>query len=114
MTQYALNGSGSLTNGLYHRGEEKPEVGMGATQICWTDRRPFTVIAVSESGKTVTVREDTPIRVDSNGMSECQSYRFEPNPEGIVYTLRMTKRGWAHKGQRFSMGRRDCYHDYSF
>lgn len=93
----------------------KIEVGMGATELCYTDRHAYTVIAISDSGKTITVQADTEIRVDGNGDSECQEYRFEPNPEGQIYKLRLTKyRGWAHKNTRFAIGYRRAYYDYGF
>jgi hypothetical protein len=91
-----------------------PEVGMGATQICWTDRRAFTVIWVSKSGKTIRVQEDIVKRFDFNGVSESQNYEFARNPDGAIVTLRMTKKGWAHKGQKFIIGVRSEYYDYSF
>lgn len=112
---YGLNGHGSLNNALYPSGKNvKPEVGMGATLLSWTDRHPYTVISVSESGKTIRVQEDGYKRTDTNGMSECQGYEFHRDPNGQIFTLRLTKKGWSHKGQRFSLGGRDKYHDYSF
>jgi hypothetical protein len=91
-----------------------PVVGDGATEIGWTDRNPYTVIAVSESGKTVTVQEDDYVRVDDNGMSESQRYLFSPNSHGRTYTLRLTRRGWSYKGTVFILGIRQKYHDFSF
>lgn len=91
-----------------------PTVGMGATHLMYSDRAAYTVIAVSASGKTVTVQRDKATRTDMNGMSECQTYTFEPDPQGSTYVLRLTKRGWAHKGSRFALGYRSEYHDFSF
>jgi hypothetical protein len=89
-------------------------VGDAATLLHWTDRTAGTVIdvKVSKSGKTVTVRvqEDTAVRVDDNGMSECQSYTYVPNTHGAVHTFVNRGRGW--KGVAF--GVRRSYHDYSF
>ena len=98
-----------------------PEVGMGATQLFWTDRVASTVIEVSASGKSVTVQRDKAIRTDDFGMSDAQSYRYEPNPEGgtAVYTLRKNGQ-WIRKGdplrggQRLGLGYRSHYYDYSF
>jgi len=91
-----------------------PVVGMGATECCWSDRHAYTVIAVSPTGKTCTVQRDHAIRTDNYGMSDCQDYRYERDPEGSTMTLRLTKRGWSSKGTRFILGSRDEHHDYSF
>lgn len=95
---------------------ETPEVGMGATELSHSDRTPYTVIEVSESGKTCKVQEDTAIRTDKNGMTDSgQTYLFTPNPEGNIVTLRQNRKGqWVHKGTVFRMGARDKYHDFSF
>lgn len=92
-----------------------PKVGDGATQLCYSDRHAFTVEKVSPSGKTFWARRDKATRTDSNGMSEAQSYTFEPDPTAVLVQVRLTKRGWkAGSGDRFSLGTRREYHDYSF
>lgn len=107
---------GSLVNMTSVGGgkDVKPEVGMGATYLGWTDREPYTVIAISKSGKTITVQEDIAIRVDNNGMSESQKYEFKPNPLGRTYNLRLTKKGWSCRGMQFALGYRSKYYDFSF
>lgn len=94
----------------------KPMVGMGATILMWSDRKAATVIRVSASGKTIWLKEDTAIRVDRNGMSDAQSYRFEPNPNGIEYRASLRKNGrWkTTSGSGVSLGHRSAYHDFSF
>jgi hypothetical protein len=47
-------------------------------------------------------------------MSECQSYRFEPDPDGRIVEVRKTKTGQWGKHCKFVVGRRDNYYDYSF
>jgi len=91
-----------------------PVVGMGATRMCWSDRYPYTVIAVSASGKTIKVQSDKYTRTDANGMSECQTYEYAPDPNGVTITVRLTKRGWYAKGSKFCLGSRSRYHDFSF
>lgn len=93
-----------------------PEVGMGATELCYSDRHPYTIIEVNE--KTITVQEDKSTRTDKNGMSDSQSYSFEPNPEGRKYVIRQGKDGhWMEspKGNPnvFMLGHRESYYDYS-
>lgn len=98
-----------------------PEVGMGATILMWSDRKAATVIAVSKSGKSLTVQYDKAIRTDSYGMSDAQSYRYERNPEGATAEYTKRKNGqWVRKGdpvkggQRLGLGYRDHHYDYSF
>ncbi len=92
----------------------QPVPGMGATMLCWTDRHPGTVISVTS--KTLRIQLDRAIRVDKNGMSECQEYRYEPDIRERVITFRLTKRGWREQGGGASLllGTREKYHDFSF
>lgn len=108
---------GPLNEGDY----DQAAVGMGATGGCWTDRHPYTVVAVSASGKTITLQRDEARRTDKNGMSESQSYLFIPNPYGDMIKASLRKNGqWVEVGKqlgtgyRFQLGVRSKYHDYSF
>lgn len=112
----------SLVNMVYAQTKNPtPTVGMGATICGWTDRHAATVFAVSKSGKKVMVQEDKATRTDSNGMSDCQSYDYEPNPKAQVQTFTLRKNGrWVsegsgmHSGTVLSLGHRHSYHDFSF
>ena len=106
--------TGSGVNALMSASATAPVVGEGATILAWSDRYPGTVIAVSKSGKTATVREDRAIRTDGGGMTEAQEYRFEANPEGRTWTFRLTTRGWRGGGYGASFGHRSRYYDFSF
>jgi hypothetical protein len=132
--------TGSTMNHLYSRatkGQPEPAVGMGITFLGWTDRHPGTICAVYTDGKEngpivgFDAQEDDAVRVDSNGMSECQSYEFKPNPLARVKTYRRDRNGlWRRaeatvKGKRVywrfldesqevRLGERDKYHDFSF
>ena len=98
-----------------------PEVGMAATILGWTDRYPATVFAVSPSGNRVTVQEDSYTRIDDNGMSECQEYEYERNPNGRKLFFSKRKNGrFVEIGQqmgsgfRLCLGQRQRYYDFSF
>ena len=123
----------SVTNHIYSRmtvGQPDPIDGMGATILCWTDRHAATIICVDKSHTQTLlwVREDKATRTDKNGMSECQSYDFEPNPNGRVLTFRQTKSGgWEEvevnqktgrlnkvDGHGLRIGERAEYRDFSF
>jgi hypothetical protein len=109
--------TGSLVNHLSSGAGRDlvPTVGMGATRLMHTDRHAYTVVWVSKSGKTIRVQEDHAKRTDSNGMSESQTYEHTRNTEGIIHTVRLTKRGWRSKqAGSFALGYRSTYHDFSF
>lgn len=108
---------GSLQNMmLYDTKSPTPEVGMGATIVCWTDRMAATVTHVSASGKSAVIQVDTSKRADENGMSDSQQYNFTPNPNGELIPIRLHKDGRYHRtgGGVVTLGHRSTYHDYSF
>lgn len=117
--------TGSLVNHLMSTPSPVvPAVGMGVTELCWTDRHAYTIVEVVNA-KTIIVQRDKVTRTDSNGMSECQDYSYEQDPEGgkTTITLRITKRypqgrwvrkGDSVKGNAWHIGSRREYHDYSF
>jgi hypothetical protein len=110
---------GSLQNVMYadSKSSIKPEVGMGATLIMWTDRHAYTIIEVSKNGKTFRMQRDNAIRTDENGMSDSQSYRYERDTDGGILTVRLGKNGvWKVLKSKTTVGigfRRE-YYDYSF
>lgn len=95
-----------------------PEVGMGVTQVCGSDRYAYTICEVT-SKSCIVVQEDFTERADGNGMSDFQSYHYSPNstaPE-VVLTKRSNGK-WAQKGHssnhyRWLLGYRDAYYDYT-
>ena len=92
-----------------------PQVGDGATEYCWSDRRVYTVIEVSKNGKKVTLQEDS---TKSIGEMYSQQWEITRNPEGctVVVTLRKDGR-WKAMNTNFRVfrfGTRDYYYDYSF
>ena len=113
---------GSLNNLMLTgtKGQPTPEVGMGATELCWTDRHAYTIVEVINH-RRIVVQRDVAVRVDSKGMSDSQDYRFEQNPNAkkVTYTLRKNGR-WIKEGEslkngtQIRIGERDEYYDYSF
>lgn len=104
-----------------------PEVGMGATILMYSDRHAATVIEIldvrmiSKQPTKIIVQQDRAIRTDSNGQSEAQEYRFEPDANGRKYTFTLRKNGTyveagasMRNGTIVRLGERDSYHDYSF
>jgi len=95
---------------------EGVKIGMGCTEILWSDREPYTVIEILAKNK-IMVQADKAIRTDKNGASECQEYDFERNPNGTTYILTNSKKhGWHIAGTErvFVMDYREKYYDFSF
>lgn len=103
----------------YHQNPE-PEVGMGATHILHSDRHAYTIVEVV-SEREIVVQRDIATRTDNRGMSDAQSYIFEPNPDAPRITLTKRSNGhWYAKGVRttegspYIIGVRTEYFDFSF
>lgn len=96
-------------------GMPKPEVGMGATIIHWSDRSAYTITRLGPSGKVFWMTRDKVTRIDNNGMSESQQYSYESQPNITARKVVMGKRGqWYCKGEKVIVGDRREYYDYSF
>lgn len=112
---------GSLDNRLMEGMKmPEPQVGMGATEMCFSDRHPYEVIEVKDA-RHITVRALDWKRVDNNGMSDSQDYEYSSNPENRTADLFLTKQGeWRqrygrHLGvNRFVLGFAERYYDFSF
>ena len=106
--------------------EEELNVGSGVTLNYYSDETPATIIEIDPKGKWVKVQEDKAIRIDNNGMSECQDYVFERNEKGRVHTFYKTRRKdftlftntgrgtYNQYGIYLSLNVRRKYFDYSF
>lgn len=110
---------GSLVNLIGDNALDNAEaaVGVGVTEIMWTDRKAGTIIEVKRNGKTLVVQYDKATRTDANGMSDAQSYSFERDANGATREFTLRKDGtYRAKGGtgRLIVGVRDHYHDYSF
>ncbi|VVB50620.1 Uncharacterised protein [uncultured archaeon] len=94
----------------------KPEVGMGATKLYFTDRAAYTIVRVSPSGKTFWMKRDKATRTDTNGMSESQTYSYESLPDIMPEeAVRLCQDGqWRSVGMKVLVSARREYHDYSF
>ena len=120
MTRY-----GSLNNMLMDGvAPFEPEIGMGATILYWSDRKAATIVDITrfKSGpkagqvKAITVQQDIATRTDSWGMSDAQSYNYQPDPDAPTRTFSLRKDGRYRDsgGTSIRIGSRDQYYDYSF
>lgn len=109
---------GSLINRLGENSKQpEPKVGMGVTIFSYTDRSAGTIVDVHMSGKKFWFTYDKAIRVDQNGMSDCQEYKYEQQPHGQTFEAYLNKKGqWKIRkdGRGLAIGYRQAYHDYSF
>ncbi len=104
-----------------------PTLGGGATVCHYSDRTACTVIRISPSGKTIWVQEDTaaldgwkPEFIPGGFVGHCvnnsgQTYKYSPNPEGVVHRASRRKDGRFRttNGQAVVPGRHH-FHDYNF
>ena len=94
-----------------------PKIGEGATQYFASDCYPFTVIEVNKKGNKIKVQGDTAKPDKDFNYYSNQNYVYEPNPNGVIYELRLTKNcEWVMVGgtTRFSIGVRRKRQNPSF
>lgn len=106
-----------------------PRVGMGATELHWSDRTAGTLVEVHtpKSGEArgqitrIAFQADHAERIDAGGAHDVPRYRYTPDPEGPItwYTLRRNGK-WVREGSALKDGtclalnRRDAHFDPSF
>jgi len=109
---------GSIFNAIYDQARSKaPKVGMGVTEVMYSDRHPYTVVAIL-SPRRIKVQPDKATRIDHNGYSESQEYKYEPQPDSPSVILRLNKHGkWKREGDpqgaTYLIGVREEYYDFS-
>lgn len=103
----------------YH---SKPHVGMGITEVLYSDREPYEIIEVIDD-RHIVIRKYDAIRIDKNGaFTEDQEYSYVSNPNNEVKKLFLTKNGvWKERldkrrlgCNKFYVGKAEKYFDYSF
>lgn len=109
---------GSLTNAMADQTRSKvPEIGMGVTEIMFSDRHPYTVVRIL-TPKRIVVKADKAIRIDGRGCSETQEYAYIECPDEAEVVLFLNKHGkWKRlgdaQGSTFLVGRREEYYDFT-
>jgi len=113
-----VRGYGSFQNALFNQTRSlEPQVGMGATELMYSDRHPFTIVEIL-SPKRIVVQADKATRKDDRGFSESQQYIYEPQPESPKIVLFLNKHGrWKARGNAdgstFLIGKREEYYDFT-
>jgi len=97
---------------------EDPSLGMGATIHIGSDRVAATIIQITHNYKRIVLQEDMATRTDQNGMSESQTYTYQPDFNGKLWYASKRKDGrWRVSGGNYllvSLGVRNSYYGYSF
>jgi hypothetical protein len=103
---------------LAHK-QPTPEVGMGATECWYSDRKACTITKVSPSGKTIETVRDVATRTDSTGPSDSQQYTYaRGDGHATVWTLRsngryIRKGDSVRSGVQLLVGERDEFYDFT-
>lgn len=111
---------GNLINRLLEqRPSPAPEIGMGVTELCWSDRHAWTILEVWSPSR-VTIQRDKAICVGKRGLGVTQQYRFERDAAGGTKVLTKRRDGvWREMGvgkgnsNTFVLGERSEYEDPS-
>ena len=121
-----------MLNQIFSRmNQPEPKVGLGATVLAYTDRYAGTIIKVWTKGKSkyITIQRDASHRTDNNNMSDCQSYDYKPDANGVTWTFKSldgkpsyevkynditNKWNRYEGGLRLLIGHRNEYYDYTF
>lgn len=109
---------GSLINRLMESSQPiKPVVGMGCTELMWSDREPYEVIAVDDDRHCIARR----MRAIHKGGAYENDWDLESDENGSVVNLFLTNKGvWVERykdrsyGCKFRMGVAEKYFDYEF
>jgi hypothetical protein len=111
---------GNIMNRIAETGTQTdtPAVGEGCTIYSYSDRAAGTVVRIA-TPKKVFIKYDKTTRIDTNGMSESQTYSYETNDAGLEIEVSLRRDGIWHegttqKGRVVRFGHRDTYHDFSF
>ena len=118
MPSINVKGYGSMVNAIGNQTQSKvPKVGIGVTELMYSDRHPYTVTEIL-SEKRIKVRRCNSKRIDNNGFSESQDYEYTEDLEAPEIELFLNKFGrWKERGHAdgstFLIGRREEYYDFT-
>lgn len=113
-----ISGYGSMQNAIYNQSKSKqPEIGMGVTELLYSDRHPYTIIKIISDNKII-ITADIVVRTDNNGCNEQQTYTYTKDKNATEITLFLNKYGhWkrqgASKGATYLVGIREEYYDFT-
>lgn len=111
-----------------------PVIGMGATYHGYSDSQAHTVVAVSATGRRVTLRRDKATLLNGANSGEAdalhfspggfcghtsgtQRWSYAPDPDGATQIASLTGKGWrvgGLSGAPVTMGARMEHYDFNF
>lgn len=91
-----VGGAGSFINQMMSNNSTLPEVGKGATEMLYSDRRCYEVVEVSEDGKMVKL-EYLNTRWDNTKPGGCGHQNWIHEPSGNYMTLVWRNGAWRQK-----------------
>lgn len=105
---------GTLTNLVYAEDKSPaPKVGDGATLICWSDRRAYTIVDVKKT--YILATRDNVERIDRNYQNGPQEYSYQTDLEAVPEKANLRKDGNYYIGsQALKVGYRNEYEDPNF
>lgn len=89
------------------KGQPEPVVGMAATVLSASDRRPATVIDVGLSGQRqmVTVQDDSAILVAGSGHDGSAKWEYFRNTDGVTHVFVFDGVRWRESARDAETGR---------
>jgi len=92
---------GNLINRVDEGNQYVPqiEVGTPLTEYMWSDRHAYEVVEVQDQ-EHIKIRQYKAVRIDDNGMSDCQNYKYEHDEKSPVIELEK-RRGCWYKVRRY-------------
>lgn len=105
----------------------RPVVGMGVTEIGWTDREPWEVVAVSPDGLSCDIRPMQAVSdpdwkpdfvpggfVGHTFNDRERKWILSSMPGASTKRIRLCKKGWSLHKQPYMMGRAIKFYDSNF
>jgi hypothetical protein len=110
----------------YNNGTLKPEIGMYCNRFFYSDIKPYEIVGVNKTGKTLTLRAmDTKIDkswkpefIEGGFSGHCvnnneQKWTFTSNPKNATFQVRLSKKGYG-KGDFYVGPEPRHKYDYNF
>lgn len=109
-----IGAAGGFFNQLMSHNSTVPVVGEGATELLYSDRHAYEVLAVDEKKKTAVLQRYAPKRLDNLGMSDSQDYDYKEF-EGGPFTIYYKWGSWKtkHRVVRFTKEVQEKYGKFS-
>ena len=102
-------------------------IGLGATELCWSDRYPYRIVEINVKGSQIqslvvqAMSWEADLTKDNRIGHENWIVKENPRGQKVVLKWRKSKNGWYSKGadgkgwhSRFMIGYAEYHYDWSF